>query len=547
MFLVVFLLSAAVVSRLVFLQVLNHGFYKALAQGQQNSSSFDKGERGDVLLSDKNGTLYTLATNQEVPFVFVSPVEVENSEETAAKLSELLSADREGILQKLQKETSLFELIKRDISQAEEDALSKARMPGVYIGKETTRVYPQETLASHVIGFTNQDGRGQYGIEEYYNDFLAGKEGLRTSARNPASYLLLSRKDAPEDGSDIVLTLDYNIQAMAESLLEKAKEDLAIEGGSIIVSDPVSGRILAMASYPSFDPNEFSQVKDLSVFQNPAIQKLYEPGSKFKPITMAGALDSEAVTPETAYRDIGIVRIGRREIYNYDQRIWDERTMSEVLEYSINTGAVFAEQQMGHETFLEYIRKFGIFEPTNITLAGEVFSENREFQKGYEINFATASFGQGIEMTALQIVRAFSAIANNGVRTDPFIAETEEQPKKAAVLSSRAASELTSMLVSVIENGFGKRARIPGYHIAGKTGTAQVSWSALGVPKSGYSDKTVQSFIGYAPAFAPRFLILVKLENPQTRTAEYSAIPVFHELAKYVIDYYQIPPDYEVE
>ena len=231
-----------------------------------------------------------------------------------------------------------------------------------------------------------------------------------------------------------------------------------------------------------------------------------------------------------------------------DQRVWGKRTMTEVLEFSINTGAVFAERKLGHEKFLEYLEKFGIFEPTNIELAGEVFSRNTEFKKGYEVNFSTAAFGQGIEMTAMQVVRAFSAIANSGILVNPFIVEgSQNEKRQKQVISSRTASQVTSMLISVVQSGFAKTAQIPGYHIAGKTGTAQISWSALGVAKSGYSDKTIQSFIGYAPAFDPRFLILVKLNNPATRTAEYSAVPIFRDLAKYIIDYYQIPPDYETE
>jgi cell division protein FtsI/penicillin-binding protein 2 len=220
--------------------------------------------------------------------------------------------------------------------------------------------------------------------------------------------------------------------------------------------------------------------------------------------------------------------------------------MTEVLQFSINTGVVFAERKLGHEKFLEYVEKFGIFEPTNIELAGEVFSKNTEFKKGYEVNFSTAAFGQGIEMTPLQILKAFSPFANNGLLVDPHISEGEHSKTKQ-VISPRTASQITSMLTSVVQSGFAKTAQIPGYHIAGKTGTAQISWSALGVAKSGYSDKTIQSFIGYAPAFDPRFLILVKLNNPATRTAEYSAVPIFRDLAKYIIDYYQIPPDFIVE
>ena len=544
-----FLFGAALIGRLVFLQILHHGFYLALAQGQQNLSSLAKGERGDIFLRDKNGNLYTLAENQEVPFVFVSPPEGKDIEATAVRLAGALGLDQQVVLLKLQKKDSLYEVLKKRISAQEQEFLEQEQIPGVYLGRERIRSYPRQTLASHVIGFTNQDGKGQYGVEEYYNDLLEGKEGLRKTSKNPASYLLRAFEDTLKDGSDVVVTIDYHIQAMAESLLHEATGKLHAQGGTIIVMDPLSGKILALADFPNFNPNEYSKVQDLRIFQNPAIQKIHEPGSIFKPITMAAAIDTKAVTPDTTYVDKGIVEIGRREIYNYDRRTWGQRSMTEVLEFSINTGAVFAEQQFGHENFLRYIKKFDIFNPTRVDLAGEVSSTSAEFQKGYEINFATAAFGQGIEMTPLQIARAFCAIANNGILVEPFIVEKEKSNGEhpPPIISSQTSSQITSMLVNVVEHGFGKAAKIPGYYIAGKTGTAQISWSALGIAKSGYSDKTIQSFVGYAPAFNPRFLIIVQFDNHQTKTAEYSAIPVFPELAKYIIDYYQIPPDYEAE
>ena len=556
-FLFLFIFGAAIVGRLVFVQIINYGFYKALAQGQQNFSSFEKGDRGEIFVQDKHGTLYTLATNQELSFVFVTPPEVENYTETAKQLSEILGVDTHVIAEKLQHKESLHEPIKRRISEEEEEKIVSADMPGVYIGKDFARYYPYEDLASHVVGFTNQDGNGQYGIEEYHNNLLEGKEGLRTTARNPASYLFLALEDTTlETGSDIVLTLDFNLQIEAEKQLQEAKENLNIEEGTIIVLEIKTGRILTLANTPSFNSNEYFLYDDLAVFQNSAIQKLFEPGSVFKAITMASAIDAGKVTPDTTYLDNGMVKIGGYTIYNYDERVWGQRTMSEVLQFSINTGAVFAEQQLGHNRFLDYIKKFGIFKPTEIGLAGEIYSENREFQKGYEINFATAAFGQGIEMTPLQLVRAFSALANKGTLVEPFLVERIvdakgllQKPKRKAaqqVISPNTASDITAMLVSVTEDGFAKSARIPGYYVAGKTGTSQISWSALGISKAGYSDKTIQSFIGYIPAFDPKFLILVKLDNPATKTAEYSAIPIFRNFTKYIVDYYQIPPDYEI-
>jgi stage V sporulation protein D (sporulation-specific penicillin-binding protein) len=543
-----FLLGATLMGRLAFLQIVDAGFYKALSRGQQNISALDQGERGRILLRDKSGTLYTLSANQQAPFVFASPPDVEKPEEAAKKLSETLGIKEEKILEKFSHTDSLYKPIKKRITQEEEQTVSALQLPGIYIGQETIRTYPQEYMASHVIGFTNQDGEGQYGVESYYNSVLKGEEGLRNTSQNPAAYLLSALKETFRDGSDIILTIDFHIQAMAESLLEEAAANLNAKEGTVIVINPLDGKILALANTPRFNPNTYGEVEDLQIFQNSATQKLYEPGSIFKPITMAAALDAEAVTPHTTYIDKGIVKIGGRKIYNYDERVWNERTMTEVLEYSINTGVVFAERELGHDKFLSYVEQFGIFEPTNIGLAGEVSSNNTEFKKGYEINFATASFGQGIEMTPLQIVRAFSALANNGKLANLSIVEGDESSKEPRqIISPRAASQLTGMLASVVQNGFAKSAQIPGYHIAGKTGTAQISWSALGIAKSGYSNQTAQSFIGYAPAFAPRFLILVKLVDPAANTAEYSALPVFHDLAKYIIDYYQIPPDYEVK
>jgi cell division protein FtsI/penicillin-binding protein 2 len=337
---------------------------------------------------------------------------------------------------------------------------------------------------------------------------------------------------------------------MAEKLLEGAKENLEFESAEIVVMEPNSGKILALANSPAFDPNNYSEVKDLEVFQNSSVQKFFEPGSVFKPITMAAALDQGKITPQTKFVDQGFVKIKSDTISNFANKVWGEKTMTEVLEWSINTGAVFAEQQLGHDAFLEYLKRFGFFDKTGIDLQGEVSSQNQELKKSYEINFATAAFGQGIEMTSIQLARAFSAIANGGKLMKPYLVdkifengkmiETQPQIQNSSVISQKTASQLTLMLVNVVQNGYGKLAGVQGYYIAGKTGTAQV-------PEKGtYSpDKTVQSFIGFGPALDPKFLILVKLYNPKAKTAEYSAAPIFGELAKYIIDYWKIPPDYE--
>jgi len=546
LFLILFLLlafGAGVLARLGTLQIADHGFYKALAQGQQSLPQVTAGERGDIFFQDKQGNRHTAGATRKMPFVFVTPFEVQDQEQTVKVLAEILEVSKEFVGERLSNKESLFAVVKKRISQEEVELLAELELPGVYVREENVRFYPFLNLAAHVLGFINQDWQGQYGIEKYYNEHLKGKEGLERTLQSVAGYLFGGGQDTLEHGKDLYLTIDFNIQSMAEILLKKAKENHNIEEGTIIVIDPMTGKILALANYPSFDPNLYSKVQDLSLFQNPAVEKIFEPGSVFKPITMASGIDAGKITPSTTYKDQGVVRIGGYKVLNYDERVWGTRTMTEVLEYSINTGAVFAEATTGHHTFLDYLSRFGMFEPTRVDLAGEIYSANKELKKGYEINYATASFGQGIEMTAMQLVRVYSALANGGRLPTPHVID-QDMPLSEPVISEKTASQVTAMLVSVTENGFAKAARVPGYYVAGKTGTAQIAYSALGVGKPGYSDKTVQSFVGYAPAFEPRFLVLVKLNNPETKTAEYSAIPLFQELAKYILDYYEIPPDY---
>ncbi|MCK4520463.1 penicillin-binding protein 2 [Candidatus Parcubacteria bacterium] len=536
------LFGAVVIGRLFYIQISNHDFYKALAQGQQKFFAEIEGERGEIYLQDRKGSLYPLAVNKSWQMVYVCPPEVKEKQETSQKLAEILGLEAELVLEKLNQEDSFFQLIKNKLSEEEVSMLKELEIKGIYLKEFLGRYYPQESLASQVVGFLGGQGTGQYGLEGYYDSTLRGEEKFQEGGRNAWIDLFLPSRDEPQKGSDIVLTIDYHIQSMAEKLLRDAKQGLDIESGQIIVIEPFSGEILAMANLPGFNPNYYFQEEQES-FQNSAIYWLFEPGSIFKAITMSAALDAGKITPQTTYIDKGQLEISDYTIYNYDKGVWGEKTMTEVLEKSINTGAVFVEEQIGHKDFLKYIEKFGIFELTGIDLQEETFSQNKELKKGYEIGFATASFGQGIEMTPIQIVRAYCAIINGGNLVNPYVIERISDGKQ--IISSNASSKATAMLVSVVEHGYAKTARVPGYYIGGKTGTAQVSWASLGFDKKGYSDKTWQTFVGFGPAFDPRFLILVKLDNPKTKTAEYSAVPVFQELAKYIIDYYEIPPDYE--
>ncbi|MFA6336233.1 MAG: penicillin-binding protein 2, partial [Bacteroidales bacterium] len=435
---------------------------------------------------------------------------------------------------KLENKNSLFGLLKENLSDFEIERLENQNLEGVYVSQKRQRYYPQVKLASGVLGFVDTNGEGQYGLESYYDNEL--KQQLNGNI-----------------GSDLELTIDYNIQFMSEKLLKNAVEGLEAEGGQIIVADPISGAIIALADYPNFDPNNYSDYakdENMIIFQNSATQKTYEPGSAFKPITMAIAIEEGKITPQTTYRDSGVVKIGGYDIYNYAQRIYPgDITMTQVIEKSINTGIVFVEQQIPHSIFLDYLDKFGFFEKTGVDLP-EVFSENEELKKGYEINFATASFGQGIEITPLQLVRVFCGLANGGKMPKLYLVAKRKENGKTIetqpefsnqIISEKTASQTISMMVSAVENGYSQAAKIPGYYIGGKTGTAQVAEGG------GYSaEKTIQSFIGLGPAFSPKFVILVKLDNPKAKTAEYSALPVFHDLAKYIINLWQLTPDYKI-
>jgi len=535
---VFFLGGAAIISRLLYIQIMQYGYYKALAQGQQ--SSYVTGERGRIFLNGGE----PLAINVREKYISFDISKLEDKDDAIKSIGQIIKMSEKEISDAIKGNETKAEL-KAGLTDEEYIDLKKLDISGLELGERLVRRYPQETMASQVVGFVGGEGAGQYGLEGNYENILKGKDTFATNSLFSGSF----------NGSDIYLTIDYNIQSMIEKALEEAKSNLNIESGQIIVMDPATGKILAEANYPNFNPNEYSKEKNFNVFQNSAVQKLFEPGSIFKPLTMAAAIDQGKITPDTTYVDTGSISSGKWTIFNFAKKTYGKKSMTQVLENSINTGAVFAEKQLGNDLFLAYVKRFGLFEPTGIDLQEEAFSQNSELKKGHEVSYMTAAFGQGIEITPIQMLRAYSAIANNGRMVKPYIVEKivsdgrteniDPQVAKEQVIDQKTAVKVTSMMVSVTENGFAKKAKIPGYYVAGKTGTAQISYSAINVNKTGYSDKTWQSFVGFAPAYNPRFLILIKLDNPAASTAEYSAVPIFRSIAKDILDYLEVPPDHE--
>jgi len=529
--------SFLIIGRLTFLQVIKGNIYKAQAKGQQENYKEIAGTRGDIYFNDK-GDKILAATNQSTQFLYLVPQDIENDEEVAEELSKIIDIDKEVIINKLSNKNSSFSLIKRKLCKTEIEAIEVLEFDGIYLRQELVRYYPHNTLASDVLGFVNNDNLGQYGIEGYFNDYLQGESGWQKIAHGPFGKTL--EGDGVLKGIDISLTIDKNIQEETERVLVEYSGIFEYESAQVIIMDPFSGRILAMADFPSYDPNLFDDL-DISIFKNKAVQSLYEPGSVFKAITLASVLNEGKITPETTYEDKGYVMIGEEKLNNYDNRVHGVRNMTEVLEKSINTGVIFAQDQISHKVFEKYLERFGIFEKTGVELQGETYSNNSEFKKGWEVNYATAAFGQGIDTTLIQMARAYCALANGGELVKPHIVEGKTVKKR--IILKDTAEMIVRMLVSVAENGYSKPAIVDGYNIAGKTGTSQISYSSLGMNQIGYSDQTWQSFIGFAPAFDPKFVIAIKLDNPNTKSSSESTTLVFKDIAKYILDYWQIAPD----
>lgn len=549
------LIYGAVGFRLFLVQVVKHKDYTALAQGQQRAIKKFIPRRGDIFVREKNGKAQVLATLKEAPLVYLVPREITEGEKTSQELSQILGIAQDIIFEKINKPGDPYEPLKAKLSEQEEQQIKESGLKGVYLTTEDLRWYPQKNLASHLLGFVGYQGDqkiGQYGLEGYYEENLAGRPGILEADQDALGKWILTgasvSKEA-KDGDQLVLTIDPNIQFLAEQKLKALLEKWQSVAGTIIISEPKTGAILAMSSRPDFDPNEYYKIENVDDFLNPATQKLYEPGSIFKPITMAAGLDTGKISPETTYVDTGAVAVGGNLITNAVNRSYGLSNMSKVLEKSINTGAVFIQQKVGNTDFRKYVEAFGFGKPAGIDLVGEIGGNTNNLKGKKDIDFATASFGQGIAVTPLQIVAAISAIANEGKLMRPYLVdkivhsdggEEKRWPQEVRqVISAQNADKLTAMLVNTVRQGYDK-IKIKDYFVAGKTGTAQVP----NQDSPGYSDETIHSFVGYAPAYNPRFLVFIKMDNPRgINFASDSLTPVFAEIAKYLFSYYEIPPD----
>jgi len=564
---IVFIAGSVVLARLFSLQILQYDHYIKVAEGQHGFYKTLYPHRGEIFMQDLSVSRRSgedayclLAINKDFEEIYIIPkkiqeLTVQDREKLADELSLLINLDKETILQRMNKKDDPYEPLVKKADPEVVEKIKELNIDGLETSLKEWRYYPNNELASHLIGFVGmieQGNIGQYGLEGYYENELKGKKGLLEGEKDTSGYRIpfLSHNSKPaENGSKLILTIDQNIQFKAEKELLKAIEQYGAESGSIIIMQPKSGAILAMANLPSFNPNEYNKVENINAFLNSSIQKLYEPGSVFKPITMTMGLDTGKVSPDTIYEDKGMINVGGSIIGNVDGKIYGTQTMTQVLEKSLNTGAYFVQQQVGRESFQDYIQKFNLNELTGIDLTGEVSGNISNIFTRYDIDLATISFGQGIAITPIELVVAIGAIANEGKIMRPFVVDkiihfdgTEEKTEpeiRGNVMSFESARELTKMLVNVTENGSGRLARVDNYSIAVKTGTAQIP----DFEEGGYIEDVVHSFVGFAPAFNPEFVMLIKLDKPHgLRFAASTCGPIFKKISEYLFNYLEIPP-----
>lgn len=550
------LMFAALAARLFFLQVVNGKAARALAENQHSIYTKLLAQRGEIKITDKfSKEPITVAGNIKKPLVYAVPAEVLEPTQTAIKLAAILKIDEQEILKRFEDKSRKYVPLKRQITEKQQAEIKALKLPGILFDFEEVRVYPENSLLSQVLGYVGYKGErkeGLYGLEGYFEKDLAGENGsLLEEAGAKGNWVFGATRDMrpAEDGVNLILTIDKSIQFKAENVLKEAVEKHEADSGSVIVSNPKTGEILAMAGFPEFNPNEYNKVEDPKIFLNEGAVGAYESGSVFKPLTLAMAVNEGKVGPDTTYEDAGFVEIDSHTIKNSDLKAHGRQTMTQVLEESLNTGAIFAKDQIGNEKFFDYVKNFGFGKSTGIEVL-EHKGNLDNLKAKIKVNYHTASFGQGISVTPLQLIQAFSAIANNGKMMKPYLVKTkifsngkrEETPPTVVreVITDKTANTVAAMMVSVVENGHGKRAGVKGYYIAGKTGTAQV-------PKQdgkGYEEgNNIGTFIGFGPVEDPKFLMVVRINHPRDVSfAETTAAPAFGEIAQFILNYLNIPP-----
>lgn len=562
-FIAIFFMAVAlvIIIKLFLLQIVQYNYYHTLALNSHEIYQQLHPKRGEIFFQDtRDKIIYPAAINRQYFLIYAVPKEIkpENVSSTVDKLIKILNiveTERDLLTKKLSKNNDLYEPVAKKIDAETYEKLKLEKLEGIYANQQEYRYYPEQNLAGPILGFSRLDDSGNeqigsYGAEGYWNKILSGRKGFTIGERGAFGSLVAMSDHSQvnaQDGADLVLTIDRSLEYKACSLLQKGLEDYQAKSASLVMMNPKTGAILAMCSLPDFNPNEYSQVKKISQYNNTAIFTPYEPGSVFKPITMSAGIDLGLVSPNTTFSDPCVRVYAGFPIRNAMNKCYGVQTMTQVLENSINTGMMFVADKLGHERLADYAKKYGFGQKTGIELSPEAGADISSLDKKGQIYAAVGSFGQGLTATPLQIAAAYGAIANQGILSKPHIVAEVRYPdgkkeittpqNSQPVISARTAKLVSGMLVSVVENHY-NAAKIPGYYVAGKTGTAQIAEGGK------YSaERTNHTFAGFAPATNPKFVLVVKYEEPQRKWAEQTALPIFHDLMSFALQYYAVQND----
>ncbi len=558
-FLCISIFATILIGKIFLIQVVHSSSYSEKADRQYSTPSSNIFERGTIYFSRKDGQLVSAALQTTGFKVAINPTKILVKESVYQELSKIITLDYNDFITKASKENDPYEEIANHLTKEEADAISSLKIPGLSIYKEKWRFYPGNYLASQTLGFVAYKGdelEGRYGLERQYNSTLSMNKdnpyvNFFAEVFSNISDTILNSKD--EEG-DIVTTIEPGVQSFLEKTLQDVKDKYQADSMGGIIMNPEDGSIYALGSKPDFDLNNFSKVKNNATFSNPLVENVLEFGSVVKPLVMAAAIDKGVVTANTTYDDKGSVLVEDHTIYNFDKKgRGPGTTMQEVLSQSLNTGMVFVEKKLGKQSMRDYFISYGIKDKTGVDLPNETSNLVSNFLiSPREIEDANAAFGQGIALTPIGMIRALASLSNGGNLVVPHIVQkikynngTEKEmiyEKKPVKISKTTAEEITRMLVNVMDKGVeGGKPQLEHYSVAVKTGTAQVANNETG---GYYEDRHTHSFFGYFPAYNPKFIIFLYAVNPKgVPYAVQTWANPFLSITKFLINYYEIPPD----